>query len=635
MDILDILIAKKKSFTGETEKLTRQANEAMAKANEVSAKIDDATDALTAAQEAQEAAEAANTRAQTIADDLENMKEEVASAAEEVVAQATTELQTSIDNAVTSVEVENDNTSTYKGKKARVRKKNLENSYNLTKNYTTTGANEDGAMTQKAITDALNSQKTALETKINNIRPGSGSGNISGNITAADEGHLVVVDENGNLGASGIKETDIILTQITSDTYQNDNIIGLEIDYVNKTFTRLQGARNKTAGEDFNSYQMLGGRKRCIVDEDGRIERFLTAEDTLETIANKRIMVYQPPVYYFRAPLSVTSTNRGLKINKEQVYISDNKYTGFELHPIFKDENDNAVKYVLLPAYDSGTLTASGNFIKDDSQTVNFATDKLVSIAETKPISGSTQLFTYEAAEQMAHNNGKGWELTDLRFESLNQMLMIIEYGSLNIQNSFNKGISLITNNSNENISSISGSTHNLLNTSGQATETINITGETTQIYNDEGRCAISYRGMENPYGNIWRFIGQVSARNNTVYYNNEEINFKIPVNAGWINAFGYDENHNWIFLPIETGERATNMLPVGDYIYPDNNSNVENVGIAGGLANSGDNCGLFYYGFNIAKDGYHYRSDSARVMHIPTANSDIETSNYNLWLRS
>jgi hypothetical protein len=186
MDILDILIAKKKSFTGETEKLTRQANEAMAKANEVSAKIDDATDALTAAQEAQEAAEAANTRAQTIADDLENMKEEVTSAAEEVVAQATAELQTSIDNAVTSVEVENDNTSTYKGKKAKVRKKNLENSYNLTKNYTTTGANEDGAMTQKAITDALNSQKTALETKINNIRPGSGSGNISGNITAVD-----------------------------------------------------------------------------------------------------------------------------------------------------------------------------------------------------------------------------------------------------------------------------------------------------------------------------------------------------------------------------------------------------------------------------------------------------------------
>lgn len=625
MNILDILIAKNQSFTGETAKLTKQAQEALAKANKVTEKIDEATNALAAA-------EAANARAQTIAADLENMKDEVTSAAEEVVAQATENLQTSIDNAVTSVEVEDDNTSTYKSKRAKVRKKNLENSYNLTKNYTSTGENEDGAMTQKAITDALNSQKTALESKINNIQAGSGSGNI----TSEDEGHLVVIDENGNLGASEIKEKDLILNQIISDTYQNNDIIGLEIDYVNKTFTRLQGAKNKNAGEDFNSYQMLGGRKRCIVDENGQIERFLTAADTLETVANKRIMVYQPPVYYFRAPLSTTPTTRGLKINKEQVYISDIKYAGFELHPIFKDKNNNAVKYVLLPAYDSGTLTASGSFIKDDSQTVNFVTDKLVSIVGTKPISGETQAFTYEAAEQMAHNNGEGWELTDLRFESLNQMLMIIEYGSLNLQNTFNKGISLITNNSGGNISSISGSTHNLLNTSGQATETINVTGAITQTYNNEGRCAISYRGMENPYGNIWRFIGQVSARNNSVYYNNEEISFKIPVNAGWINAFGYDENHDWIFLPIETGERATNTLPVGDYLYPDNNNNnIENAGIIGGLANSGDNCGLFYYGFNIAKNGYHYRSDSARVMYIPTANSITETDNYNLWLRS
>ena len=186
MDILDILIAKKKSFTGETEKLTRQANEAMAKANEVADKIDEASNALTAAQEAQEAAEAANTRAQEIAGDLENMKEEVTSAASEVVdeklATATAELQSSIDEAITEVSVEDDNTSSYKSKNAKVRKKGLLNSFKIMKNYTSTGSNEDGAMTQKAITDALNSQKTELENKIKNIQPsgGSGSGNISG-----------------------------------------------------------------------------------------------------------------------------------------------------------------------------------------------------------------------------------------------------------------------------------------------------------------------------------------------------------------------------------------------------------------------------------------------------------------------
>ena len=73
-------------------------------------------------------------------------------------------------------------------------------------------------------------------------------------------------------------------------------------------------------------------------------------------------------------------------------------------------------------------MRANGEFVKDDKQDINFSTDKLVSIVNTKPISGYTQSFTYETAQQMAENNGEGWQLTDLRFESLHQMLMSIEY---------------------------------------------------------------------------------------------------------------------------------------------------------------------------------------------------------------
>ena len=162
MNLLDILIAKNQSFTGETAKLTQQAKAAMAKANEVAKKIDDAEDALAAAQEAQTAAEAANTRAQEIATDLESMKEEVASAANEVVAAATEGLQDQIDEAVTEVSVEDDNTYSYKSKKMKVQKKGILNSLNLFKNYTSTGSNEDGAMTQKAVTEALNTQNNKL-----------------------------------------------------------------------------------------------------------------------------------------------------------------------------------------------------------------------------------------------------------------------------------------------------------------------------------------------------------------------------------------------------------------------------------------------------------------------------------------
>lgn len=648
MDILDIIIAKKKSFTGETEKLTRQAQEAMAKANEVAAKIDDAQAALDAAAEAQQAAEAANARSEEVAaqfDEIsENLDEAVRNAASEVVdekiqsatsaiASDAAEAKNTAAEAVTSVDVIDANTSAAKIKRTRVRKKGVEQAYDTMKNYTSTGQNEDGSMTQKAITNALENQKTELTTQINNIViNGGGSENISGNISPEDSGSIVAVDDNGNITSSTITEEDIILTQIIAGTYQNDNIIGLEIDYANKTFKRLQGAKNKTAGNDFNSYTMLGGRKRCIVNEDGSIVRFLTTMDTIENIEDKRIMVYQPLCYFMRIPLSTVTTANGIKINKEQIYLSDTKYAGFELHPIFKDKDGNEVKYVLLPAYESGTLRANGEFVKDDQQNITFSTDKLVSIVNTKPISGYTQNFTYDVAEQMAENNGEGWQLTDLRFESLHQMLMSIEYGSMNLQNTFDLGLSRVNISGEVNISSISGSTHSLLNESGRAENTTNITNGITNVYNEEGKCAISYRGLENPYGNIWRFIGGVEVENRILSCNGEEINFKLPTVPGWISAFGYDENHKWVFLPIECEGSST--LPVGDYSHLTNSSTV-NSGLAGGLINSQDNCGPFYYGFNVAKANYHYRSDSARIMHIPTAGSTIELNNYRAWINS
>jgi len=88
---------------------------------------------------------------------------------------------------------------------------------------------------------------------------------------------------------------------------------------------------------------------------------------------------------------------------------------------------------------------------------------------------------------------------------------MIIEFGALNIQNAFNKGITKLTD-KNYNISCYTGATAALGNSSGMAAETT----DGTNTYTTEGFSAISYRGVENPYGNIWSFIGdaKVVSRN-------------------------------------------------------------------------------------------------------------------------
>lgn len=625
MDILDILIAKNQSFSAETAKLTQQAKAAMAKANEVAIKIDEAQDAL-------DAAEAANTRAQEVAESFDELQEDLEAAVDNIIddkidtaissiSSSVNEAVEAASEAVTEVEVIDANTSTAKIKKTRVQKNGNQQLYEVMKNYTTTGQNEDGSMTQKAITQALQTQKTELENKIRNIPSGgsSGSGNISGNISAEDEGSIVAVGENGNITPSTITEIDVIKTQIITGTYKNNEIIGVEIDYQNKTFTRLQGAVGRSAGNDFNNFTMFSGRKRCVVNEDGSIIEFITSETNKSSLAGKRIMVYQPAFYYMRIPLSIS----GNIVNKEHLYLADKKFAGFTLHPAFLDSNGNAVKFILLPAFESAAIRTSNNeLVTNDAQDVDLQNDKLISTINIKPISGYTQNFNYFAAQTMCRNNGDGWDMTTLEMESINQMLMTVEYGTMNVRSLLGKGIVDFSNTTTNN-ASITGSTYDLYNTSGAATETIN----NGTNYTVDGKKAISYRGMENPYGGMWRFV-------NNAYVENGRIrsDYQVVTTSGWINSFACYDSMNWAYLPIDVDGNANSNLPVGSYVYASETSYV----IFGGGYAAGNNVGgPFYYHYNNNTAETHYYNDSARIMFTPTANSTIETNNYNTWINS
>lgn len=635
MNIIDIMIAKKKSFTGETESLVRQAREAMAQANTVANKIEDAQDALDQATAANNAATAANTRAQEIATHLEEMRADITTAANEAAVSAVTEInnsviataqdaQTKATAAVAEVTVLDTTSSTTKGKKIRVKKgNNTTADTEIIKNYTVTGQHEDGGMTQKAITDAIN----AIQHQGGNN--GGGSGNISGNITSNDAGSMVVVGADGNIQPSIITENDLIRTQIVLGTYELDDALGLEIDYINKTFRRIQKSATYSAGADFDSYSMYGGRKRCVVNDSGEILAFITPDMT--NIPEGNIMVYQPAFYYMRVPIQTSSeSDRGIQIEKEQIFISATPHSGFSLFPLFYDAQGDPVKFVLLSAYEGSAVYADGTHVLNDAQDINFSTDKLASVPGAKPMSGRTQDFTVSAARTLAANIGTGWSITTLEALAALQMLMSIEYGSLNLQNEFYRGICDITTVTGANCSANTGATASLGNSSGQAASTtFNINGN-INTYSDNGRSAISYRGMENPYGNMWQFIGNLQVQNERYVYNNNALNAVTPRSSGWIYTFNSIDNLNWAFLPFNVSSYANSALPVGDQIYVDLTKS-NKVVVSSGYATFKDNLGLFVYGLD-APINDHKHNYNARLMFTPTANSTIETNNYNLW---
>jgi hypothetical protein len=285
--------------------------------------------------------------------------------------------------------------------------------------------------------------------------------------------------------------------------------------------------------------------------------------------------------------------------------------------------------YILISAYEGCAQIDSSTYDLVDSSNINFNTAKLASIINAKPISGVNKEFTLVNATKMAQNRGVGWNITNLYVESCNQMLMLVEYCTYNIQNALGKGITNVSNSDSYNCSVLTGSTRTLASESGSAFQSIQTIGSTTNIYSENGKIAISYRGMENPYGNMWRIIGnfKLSTNSRTPIIHESSLEAIIPTTENWISKFGIFINEPSIFLPSEASN-ANSSLPIGDYIFATADAAQEKVGLIGGSWNHANMAGPFCYAFDINVNSYTRRIN-ARLMHIPNYNST--TYNYNI----
>lgn len=435
--------------------------------------------------------------------------------------------------------------------------------------------------------------------------------------------------------------------------YTDSDILGLQVDFENKTFKRLAGAVNLSQGADFNKFEMYGGRRRCNVSDDGTITAYYGDESYTEDGSNGQVMVYQPAFYYKVVPLKLeknSDSGIGYHLRKANYYVSSKPKTGFKLHPAFYDENGNEVGYILYSAYEGSMYDVSANaYVNDgvDTDTAIETGDLLCSVAGKKPISGLKKVLTKANLELMAQNRSTNWHLETIKAISANQLLMIIELGTMNTQTAIGQGIVSITDNTSYNCSSLTGSTASLGNDTGQATETVNEIGGTETTYNVNGKVSVSYRGVENPWGNIWKHVQGINIwgdgtmcggqpyiaegftyneRKNTDPYH--PVGFTLAKANGYVNAMGYGlEEYDWLFMPSEVG--GSSALPVGDYLYVIPNLNLYRIARLGGGWNARSNGGGFYW---ACSDGANGRGQNAggRLVYIPTAKSgDAPTKSY------
>lgn len=649
VDIIDIVIAKGSTPQGQIETYAAMAQRAVAKANS----------AVSAAGQAVDNIESITQQTNT---NNENAAQAIANA--EAAIQALSGA-----SGIVLTEMKNVAYNTYWQNHAGYIGVAVQKTYsdNTKSNYITvgklfeeTGTSRQGSLTQKAITELLaekadvstTATKTYVDEAIAAIPGGGGGGGDMPDLGPQNAGSIVVVSNTGSIEAGGITENEIVETLMNAGLLNLKDTVGLNIDYENKTNVRTQEATAYAMGADFDKYTMYGGRMRCNVADNGAITAFYGDNNYREDGSNGQVMVYQPKFYYKRSALKTSNGKIGKILRKESILISSVKHSGFKIHPLFVDENNNELDYVLLPAFDGGLYDNSAQaYLNRDNVEIDFAADKLSSVSGTKPISGVANSFSITNAERIANNRGTGWHITNMAAESACQMLEAVEFGSLNGQASLEEGISSIPNNSTANCASLTGSTSALGNETGHAESTINETKGTTTTYNTAGRRAISYRGMENPWGNIWHYIGGTNLYGNgqlnggELYIcddfnydttattdNYEGVGFCIPsASSGWISGLGWgNEKYDWVFAPAECSSSVNSAAPVGDNIWATANLNKMNCVLAGGSWAFDLSNGPFYYACDRGVDEYG-RNTSAKLMFIPTKNT-IYNNNIALW---
>ena len=502
-------------------------------------------------------------------------------------------LDTAISNAKTAKS--NLDTSTSTGNTA---KNNLDTAIsNATKTRSDLNAVISSAQSAQSSLSGVIAQASTAQTNLQNAT--NGATNVFNQLTAenvsakANLDALRSEDFNAQEILSGVTDIRAYLGMI-----ETEDVLGITMDYKNKTCTRIAGAKNLTAGADFDKFSMYGGRKRCNVSDGGTINAYYGDEGYTEDGSNGQVMVYQPKFYYLVCPLEYDrqETGYGYHLRKANYYVSETQRAGFKLHPAFYDKNGNEVDYILMSAYEGCIYDTSANaYLKNDEQVMDASKDKFSSIAGARPASGVSQNLTRPNIEQMAKNRGEGWHSFGIKTASMEQLLMIVEMGMMNLQTAIGQGVVNLPwttgSDTTSSYAGATGSTASLGNGTGRATKTTTYEGGKATDYTVDGKTSICYRGVENFWGNIWKFAYGVNIWGNGKMAggmpyicsdfnyaegkntdNYEGAGFTVTKANGYISAMGYSTKYDWLFMASEC--LGNSSLPVGDYTYITENLN-------------------------------------------------------------
>lgn len=299
--------------------------------------------------------------------------------------------------------------------------------------------------------------------------------------------------------------------------------------------------------------------RRCVLNANGTVNYYLSAtnsafrEDGVTpsdlTGASGNVMV-QIPKFYYKYENVAGVHDWSVSLEPE---------AGYTVHPAFIKAGVE-VAYRYYPAYEgynnAGTLQSRSGVLPTASQTI-------------------ATFRTYAQA------NGTGWSLIDWNTLYAVQLLFLTEYADFDTQAMIGNG-----NDLGDDFAITTGQSNGIGNASSPST-------------NDN--MWMSYRGIENWYASMYKFIDGVNIQNRVYYVNNNPATYASDVFTGdyvvigvtSAAANGYVSNivaSNRGFVASAVAGSSTTLIP--DYFY----QNVGNkIMLFGGSANGALYCGGFF----------------------------------------
>lgn len=224
------------------------------------------------------------------------------------------------------------------------------------------------------------------------------------------------------------------------------------------------------------------------------------------------VMVYLPPFYY-----AVVDDPEG---RKRYWYVSGSPTRGLERHP-------GSGRYLGRYACGPGYVSRSG----------------------LPPL---TQI-TMDQARAGCAGRGEGWRPYDFPAWCAVGLLYLVEFAHWDSQRKVGMGLC----NQQGGLPAASGRTDGMTYHTGAEAAS-------------DGLSCVQYRGLENPWGNLFQWVDGIRVRDCAAYLTSDEAELpagvSLPASYGSIKAMGMSEPAPWAFLPSETTDNPDGC--VRDYVF-------------------------------------------------------------------